>query len=331
MAEKVRKVLALPIYVLVEEDAVILPSAKVEIVTPSQLPIEGNHYVLTADGLRVNRDTSIVKGLTAVDDIPELASFEQAARLRLPKVPPLILARFHAFASAVWDKYKSECEVMLLYNKEEKKYDLWCPQQSVSMGGVDYTMSKELASTPPDWQWIGTIHSHCDFNAYHSGTDIGDEVDMDGLHITVGHVDTQTPSLASTICIGKERHELHPSKACLGLTSADNENKKYYVSTNNDNHFTIDLSEEEGAVLASDYSKQIRTEWMPRVQKMPRMQNKFRSNAGTVWTRGDVIEAEEDGEEDGEWRLFQGSWTFFTEEEVLELNQEDEAPDASES
>lgn len=309
--EKVRPVLAMPIYVLVEEDALILPNAKVQVVTPSQLPQEGNYYVLTADGLRVNKDTSIVKALAPVKTVPVLASFSQASKLRLPKVPPVILARFHAFAALVWDKYKAECEVMLLYNQQEKRYDLWCPQQTVTGGGVDYTMSEELANTPADWQWVGTIHSHCNFNAYHSGTDIGDEEDMDGLHITVGHVDTDTPSISSTICIGGERHELSPEKCCLGLERAD-ESKKFYVSTKTDNHFSITLSEEEESLLSGPYSKQIRQEWMPRVQQGFHS----RSHSGTVWTRGDVIE----DEEDGEWRLYQGSWTFFTLEELQELD-----------
>lgn len=37
---------------------------------------------------------------------------------------------------------------------------------------------------------FGTIHSHCDFSAFHSGTDNADELDFDGLHITVGHVNS---------------------------------------------------------------------------------------------------------------------------------------------
>lgn len=35
---------------------------------------------------------------------------------------------------------------------------------------------------------FGSIHSHADFEAFHSGVDDADEIDFDGLHITIGHV-----------------------------------------------------------------------------------------------------------------------------------------------
>lgn len=36
------------------------------------------------------------------------------------------------------------------------------------------------------YELIGTIHSHCDFAAFHSGVDDADEINFDGLHITIG-------------------------------------------------------------------------------------------------------------------------------------------------
>lgn len=38
------------------------------------------------------------------------------------------------------------------------------------------------------WRIYGTIHSHCEMNAFHSGVDDADELDFDGLHITIGKV-----------------------------------------------------------------------------------------------------------------------------------------------
>jgi hypothetical protein len=36
----------------------------------------------------------------------------------------------------------------------------------------------------------GTIHSHCNFSAFHSSTDDADEIGFDGLHITIGNVNS---------------------------------------------------------------------------------------------------------------------------------------------
>lgn len=41
-----------------------------------------------------------------------------------------------------------------------------------------------------DYRLIGSIHSHGSMGAFHSSTDDGDEFDFDGLHITVGTIDT---------------------------------------------------------------------------------------------------------------------------------------------
>lgn len=309
--QKVRKPLAVPIYILVDEDALILPSAKVEIVRPSQLPTQGSYYVLTSEGLQVRKDTNIVNALVPVQSLPVLASFSQAARLRLPKIPPLILARAHAFFQAVWNKYQAESEVMLLYNAQEKQYDLWCPQQTVSHVSVNYTMSSELANTPTDWQWVGTIHSHCNFSAYHSGTDIDDEKNADGVHITLGHVDTKYPSFSACICIGKQRWPVPPENICIGVESSGGGSVGYYVNTKSDQHVKITLNEEEEALLHGACSQQVVREWMPRVQKGWTNQNSYQS---VVWTREDVVEGDD---EDGEWVFHQGRWSFFSQEDLV--------------
>lgn len=311
--EKARPVLAVPIYVMVEDDAVILPTANLEFIKPSELPETGNYYVLTSTGLHINKDTTIVKALTPVDNIPVLANFSSAAKLKLPKLPPIIFARAWKFFRTVWEEHKSECEVMLLWNEAERLYDLWCPEQEVSMSSVDYEMSGALAATPDKWKNVGTIHSHCDFGAYHSGTDVHDEIDADGIHVTLGHVDQGDCSVASSIKIGTQRWSVPPENVILGLdrTTGTLQKKTQYVSVNSrDNFFKIELSEGEQELLNGPFTKQINEEWMSKVTK--KSYTNWQGGGGTVWVR------EEEEEEAGEWQMRAGTWQFISDEQIQE-------------
>lgn len=297
-------VFSFPVYVLVDEDRKILPSAKAQLVKPSELPDKGTFYVLTADGLQIHQDTKIIKAMTPIDSIPGLASFQQTAKLRLPKLPPLILLRAWKFFRKVWDEYKAEAEVMLLWNKDEQVYDLWCPKQSVSGGGVHYEMSEEMAQvTQQGWQWVGTIHSHCDFSAYHSGVDVADERDEDGIHITIGHVNLDACSLASTIKVGTKRWEVAPENVSVGvqIEQARPTRSKWIGFQERAAFFTVNAPEGDLKLLNGPFAKQIDREWFPKVTEDKR---RFKGSQSVVWVR------EEEDDEDGEYTLVDGKWKF---------------------
>lgn len=334
------KILALPIYVLVDEKTKILPSAKVQFCKPSELPESGAYYVLTSEGLHIAKDSPIVKGvvpLVSEDDSlrRSLANYHKAGKLRLPKIPPLVLARAWAFFARVWDAYHAESEVMLLYCQDTKEYDLWCPQQEVSGASVHYDMGQQLQSMKEtlrnrgqNWQWVGTIHSHCNFSAYHSGTDIDDEKDSDGIHITIGHVDRKACSMAASAVIGKQRWELKIPQVCLGIESVPGDvGRGYFISTKDaDDFYQISLTKADKALLEGEFGKQISKEWMPQVTKQT-----FTNHAWEGWEDVSVWTekyAAAEPEEDGDWRLKDGKWTFLTSAQA-ELLDEEAAKDAA--
>jgi hypothetical protein len=95
------------------------------------------------------------------------------------------------------------------------------PQQSVSHGGVNYrrkglTFSDEFAGT--GYVPVGTIHSHCDFQAFHSGTDHGDEISWDGLHITFGHNDKEEFTISASMMMNGRRAKIDPESVLEGIT-----------------------------------------------------------------------------------------------------------------
>jgi len=320
--QKARQVIAMPFYVVVEEDAVILPSATAEFIKPSELPMEGNFYALTADGVKISKDTGIIKAVVPAQSAKFLANVEFVPKLLLPKIPPLIIERAWRFFQTVFGEFRTEAELMLMYNAAEQTYDLWCPTQEVSMAGVDYKMSAELQQTPPEWDWVGTIHSHADFSPYHSGIDHRDEQDEDGVHITIGFVDDEEYcSLCASVMIGGRRWRLPPENIALGLerTTAKRGKRKYYISTSdNQDYFDIVLSDEQKAEMEKAW-EQINREWMPRVTEKI-----FQNRSGGVSCGSITYEYEtydyDDVEENGEWCLINGQWEF------LEDVEDDDAP-----
>lgn len=123
----------------------------------------------------------------------------------------------------IFDKHACEAAVILLINTETKKWKtFFVPQIDCSKTAVHYlipidsyenlqnNIKKYYEALDDDengkqlmeecrreynkllddgWALYGTIHSHCDFSAFHSRVDDADEKFFDGLHITIGNVD----------------------------------------------------------------------------------------------------------------------------------------------
>jgi hypothetical protein len=323
-----RKVVMIPTYVLLDENTVVAPSAKVEYARIDELPESGNFYVLASEGLFIQKDGKLFKGLVPVKNLPGLASAESGCRLMLPKMPPLIPARALAFFRKVYKKHHAESELMLLYNPQEKLYELWCPSQEVSGGGVDYQKGKELteAIAGTGYQWVGTIHSHANFGAYHSGIDKDDEGEGQGdaVHVTIGDVDRDYPSMSSEVAMSGARWKLAPENLMLGLVrkAAETASKQYYVSSYaRDDEFDIELSEEERAAMKL-FNEQIEEEWMPRVTK--KTYGYSTTYYGSGWTGSGSThsthspwsEELDEPEENGEWQLRNGHWQFLSDDEL---------------
>lgn len=118
------------------------------------------------------------------------------------------------FFQEIYDRDHAEAAVYLLYHPTNKTWEVLYPLQvDVSGGSVTYispeSYDESLEQFKNDkekleifeivyneynklyqngYRIAGTIHSHCNFNAFHSGIDDHDEEDFNGLHITIGKV-----------------------------------------------------------------------------------------------------------------------------------------------
>lgn len=180
-------------------DIQLLPFGKL----PNELSIgsdkiRGILRLITSRGIMRLEKTELWEGLVYEqihsEFIPGLGSTRQYFHLFEP-INGTMFAKVVKFLKEMYDEHKSESEAMLLFKPgtedEPSKWAFYVPNQVVSHGSVNYTNDPEELKTfySEGFMDIGTIHSHADFSAFHSGTDISDEENASsGIHITIGNL-----------------------------------------------------------------------------------------------------------------------------------------------
>lgn len=200
------------------------------------LPKTGTYFVVAGNGLWLHKDTGIcqcfvpVKNISCLDDLVA----ETEVQVKLPKVPANLICQIKEFFRQVVEKYNSEAEITLYFNRENGQYKVYVPTQKVSHGSVHY---KRVGTTHisglENYLPVGTIHSHCDFGAFHSGTDVGDEEHFDGLHITFGHNDREVFTISASLVVNGHRTVVDPLVVCEGVECSRPEHNVFgsgYVS-----------------------------------------------------------------------------------------------------
>jgi hypothetical protein len=233
-------------------------------------PTTGTYYLVTKTGIFLHKETKAGNALVKVEGIPWLQEPTIEFRLKLPKIPAIIIGQALTFFRKVFQKYHSEAYVTLLYSAKLNQYRLWCPAQKVSHASVNYDRTDQPSfedRQSNDWQMCGTIHSHCDFSAYHSGTDIGDEASFDGIHITLGHVNRAQFSMEASVAINDKREKLEPENCCSGVIRVSNKEvvRSTHMTWGDSCFFDLEMSEEEAQQLVADTAI-IENDWMPKVE-----------------------------------------------------------------
>lgn len=141
-------------------------------------------YIIGKSGIFLKKKFAIIESITKVDEISFLNDVQQSVSMNIAKIPFKSFKQILAFFKWAWDTYHSEAMVILHYNPGSHHYKIEVPNQIVSGGSIDYTTDVVYEN----YLRIGTIHSHGAMAAFHSGTDVHDEIDWDGLHITVGNI-----------------------------------------------------------------------------------------------------------------------------------------------
>ena len=190
-------------------------------------PEKGTYYLICKDGAYMRVERAFGSAMVKINEMPFLQDAPNLFTWNLPKLPACIVRQAKTFFEKVFEDYRSESYLTLLYSRVLNQYRLWCPTQTVSYSSVDYDRTDSVpddegVANPegPMWQSVGTIHSHCDFGAFHSGTDTSDEASFDGLHITIGHVNRDEFSMVSTIAVCNNRKEVDVLSVVEGVEVA---------------------------------------------------------------------------------------------------------------
>lgn len=123
------------------------------------------------------------------------------------KIPHGLIERATAFFAAVQRKYHTEAVTWLWYAPmapSSQHWNIMAPEQFVESGRVK---ANDPGGQVSGWFHAGYIHSHNNFNAFHSGTDNGCEKWHDGIHITIGNVGT-IPTYAPSVVVDGIRYEV---------------------------------------------------------------------------------------------------------------------------
>lgn len=158
-------------------------------------------YIVAANGIFLFKRVGVVEAIVRVDGIPMLQPQEACADLDVSKIPQELFARIFSFFRAVFDRQKTEAVVILFFNPATREWQASAPQQRGTSGSVHYQDGEQMDG----WLRAGTIHSHCDFAAFHSGGDHHDEMNWDGLHITVGNITRAVPTISVSLVINGQR------------------------------------------------------------------------------------------------------------------------------
>lgn len=184
----------------------------------SELPASGTYFIVAANGLFLNKDNGVVTALVPVDKISILKELDPTSRIQwmLPQIPFEHLYKVKLFFQRVVEKYRSEACVLIYFNKTTQQFKTLASHQNVTHYGVGYKIPATEKNLD-GFILVGTIHSHCDFEAFHSETDIKDESDFDGLHITIGNNDKNDFTVSACVVVNGNRQSIDPKLVIEGL------------------------------------------------------------------------------------------------------------------
>jgi len=185
------------------------------------LPTDSNFYVVAGNGIFFHKSTGIVSCFIKVQDIPVLEELKDPewVKTTLPQIPLSIISKVKYFFAQVYARYQSEVNVILYFNKESSEYLVYMPYQKVTKTSVvyDFAAANQEMAKHEGFRPIGTIHSHCDFESFHSNVDVEDERFFDGVHLTFGHNDQKEFSITASVVVNGKRQKFEPKSLLQGI------------------------------------------------------------------------------------------------------------------
>jgi len=174
---------------------------------------DGISYLVGKNGIFVRKKLGLINSLTKVDKISFLKDIEPFVEITIPKIPAIEFEKTVKFFREIYNKYSSEAMVLIAMKNDDSEIKVFAPKQEVAGASMTYE-----PINLDGYYLVGTIHSHGSMGAFHSGVDIDDENDFDGLHITIGNVNSKDKfSVSVEAVVNGYREKVAPSKYIEGI------------------------------------------------------------------------------------------------------------------
>lgn len=168
--------------------------------------VDNPFFIGFSDGLFLHRRSLLGRGVVRLDrwpaSFPEFGSKNGDFDFLAQPIPAKLVGQVVNFFERIYDYQHTEAAVLLVMHEETKEWRIFVPTQMLSHGGVNYVF--DPMHIRPPWVLVGSIHSHCDFGAGHSGTDTGDADGFDGLHCTIGNIKRNIPEIVAMVSMNKK-------------------------------------------------------------------------------------------------------------------------------
>jgi len=181
------------------------------------IPKDETCYIIAKSGIYLKKKLDLIESLTPVDKISFLEDIPTFAEMNISMIPKNYFINIIAFFKEVYKLYKSEAGVLLYYNRSKRSYKIHVPKQEASGASLSYKADDVFK----DHILIGSIHSHGNMTAFHSSTDVGDELNFDGIHFTVGKITSEFFDLCGSIAVNGMRVPIEPERYITGIESRE--------------------------------------------------------------------------------------------------------------
>jgi len=172
-------------------------------------------YIVAKNGIFYKDKQDFIESVVAKKQIHYLKSLKEYVKWGYPKINKYQFTAILKFFKKVYIKDDAECMVFIGHDREKNKIVIFPPEsQIVSKASIKYENP-----VMPGISIIGTVHSHNSMGAFHSGTDIKDEIDFDGLHITIGKLtkDDDSFEISCQLTSGDYRQDIEYVKVIDGI------------------------------------------------------------------------------------------------------------------
>ena len=180
-------------------------------------PQDAIFYEIAANGIFLHKNMVFWESVVPVDRISILKESKPSFGYLLPKIPSEIVQEIARFFAWIYQKQFTEVVALIFFNQKEKYYRVVIPQQEVGPASIRYDMPERS----PDEYLVGTFHSHCAMDAFHSGVDEHDEMYLDGIHATFGKFScdktADTIAISLEAAVNGKRFKMDPDHFLLGI------------------------------------------------------------------------------------------------------------------